>query len=73
MPRLLPGLVAATILVISSAISWKAGAAKISTRIGGGKENDSCAVWGCIAGVDKEVIFLGRQIPLTVAIHHRPH
>jgi len=29
MPRLLPGLVAATILVISSAISWKAGAATV--------------------------------------------
>ena len=29
MPRLLPGLVAATILVISSAICWKAGAAKL--------------------------------------------
>ena len=29
MPRLLPGLVAATILVICSAISWKAGAATV--------------------------------------------
>ena len=29
MPRLLPGLVAATILVFSSALSWKAGAATV--------------------------------------------
>ena len=29
MPRLLPGLVAATILVICGAISWKAGAATV--------------------------------------------
>ena len=30
MPRLLPGLVAATILVLSSALSWKAGAATVA-------------------------------------------
>ena len=31
MPRLLLGLVASTILVISSAISWKAGAATVAS------------------------------------------
>ena len=32
MPRLLLGLVASTILVISSAISWKAGAATVASE-----------------------------------------